>query len=268
MRRLPLLFLLLTVYAITSCNKEDVITAIKNKLGQGTQNQESGIFKGAEVQVGAGKVRSFINLGPSKVPVEIGFEIDSLSLEISAQNSGTNSFIIPLHEKALGITPFDHLQFNWIPPEKKSLPNSFLYPWDFSFQFYTISVQEQLAIPEYGESAAAGRLFDRAPELPSGLIPISLAGTAQKGMTLFFLPGMREPIRSSDFHYGNFNKKVVFYAPTMNKTVLRNSGNAPFSLSFSAVIAPPGIYYPTKCMVYKDSGKNKYYVSFSGFVLK
>jgi hypothetical protein len=112
-------------------------------------SQISNTFKGPEIHVGDGRVRSFITLSHSGTLVEIGFELtDSVMMGLPA--TGENSYMVPLHGKARTVTPFDHLELDWNP---QGHPPAGIYTFPhFDFHFYKISLAAQMAIPGNDDS--------------------------------------------------------------------------------------------------------------------
>ncbi len=221
-------------------------------------------LKGPEVTMGNGKANSFFKIDNNGTPLEIGFEMTKEALTGLNQDPATpalSTFVLPLDQKALDVTPFDHLVINWQPHGHP--PMIFADP-HFDFHFYKITLAEQLAIPPYTPASAAK--FDLLP--PSGFMPASY--NADPGG----IPGMGKhwgdaAAPSSFSHmmiYGSYNGQVNFVEPMVTLAILQGGTtiNIPYAQPLN--FAKAGKWYPTKYNIYKDNNANKHYVTLSEFV--
>ena len=109
------------------------------------QSDKLRMFKGPQVQYGDGKLRSFVKLDDENSPVEIGFIMTREVFENTALLPPEDVLtVLPLHQKALEATPYEHLGIKW----SQGHPQAF-FAQHFDFYFYKISNDERLAIPEY-----------------------------------------------------------------------------------------------------------------------
>ena len=146
---LPALFMVLL---FTACQKQDLKqndsleSSSKSKKSLSLQEEKANTFYGPQVHTGDGKVRSFISITHTGVPQEIGLEMTAGSLNGLSMEDQV-SYVVPLHQKAKAITPFDHIYFNWNPHGHP--PAMFFSAPHFDFHFYMTSVEERMMIPAY-----------------------------------------------------------------------------------------------------------------------
>jgi hypothetical protein len=246
-------------------SKESAATNQTALAKGGVQAAKINTFKGPEVQIGNGMMRSFITITHSGVPQEIGLEMTAGALE-GLPTEGENSYIVPLHPKAQEVTPFDHLGIGWNPfghppPGIYSVPH-------FDFHFYEISVAEQMAIPEYTTETAP--LFNNYP--PAGYIPAGYVhapdGVAKMGMHWLDVlsPEFHGQTFTKTFVYGSYDGAVTFYEPMITKAYIEATASSTTPIRQPQYFSPTGTYYPTQYNVYTDAATGKHYVSLSGFV--
>ena len=255
---------------VISCQKEisqspsQAITGIADNASH-DPSLISNTFKGPEIHVGQGKVRSFITISHSGVPAEIGFELtDSVLMGLPAD--GENSYIIPLHQKAGTVTPFDHLELDW-NPQGHPPPGIYTFP-HFDFHFYKISLAAQMAIP--ADDATTHYLFANYPPLgyiPAGYAP-GPAGVPQMGLHWLdvLAPEFNGGHFTKTFIYGSYNGAVTFYEPMVTKAFIEATSYSSAPIRQPIHFAPANTYYPTQYNVYRNASNGNYYVSLTGFV--
>src|SRR6476661_6559971 len=124
----------LVATAMFSCKKSDDVITTK-----------AGTFKGAEVEVQHGKGWSWVKLNAEGNPEQIGLSINDAAMNSMPVGTGgtggththDNNVIFPLHEKAKGSTPFDHLGVDWNPNGHE--PAGVYDKPHFDFHFYMVS---------------------------------------------------------------------------------------------------------------------------------
>ena len=259
---LPLLF--------SSCQKDiaNKQSSVEEFAGKAKQEEKTNTFKGPEVQVANGKVRSFVTMTNTGVPKEIGFEITASMLEGLPSGEGENSYIIPLHKKATEVTPFDHLELDWNPAGHPP-PGIYTLP-HFDFHFYKITEEEQMAIPPY--TATTASMFDNFPlpgYIPEGYIP-GPEGVPQMGKHWLDVtsPEFHNVMFTKTFIYGSYDGEVTFYEPMVTKAYIETTASSTTPIRQPQYFSPTNTYYPTMYNVYTDAATGKHYVSLSGFVWK
>ena len=221
-------------------------------------------LRGPEVTMGNGKANSIFKIDNTGTPIEIGFEMTKEALNGLTQdptNREQSIFVLPLDQKALDVTPFDHLVINWQPHGHP--PMIFADP-HFDFHFYKITLAEQLAIPPYTPASAAK--FDLLP--PSGFMPASY--NADPGG----IPGMGkhwgDAVAPSSFShimvYGSYNGQVHFVEPMLTRALLQAGTKVNTSYAQPLNFEKSGKWYPIKYNIYKDNNANKHYVTLTDFV--
>ena len=129
---------------LASCQKESLESSVRLSEDGSLLNQsetKSNTFKGPQVDWGHGHARSWITLTHDGVPVEIGVEItgDAINTLGSHPDAIENhhTTVLPLHQKAIAATAFEHIGINWNPGGHPPA-GVFTVP-HFDFHFYMIS---------------------------------------------------------------------------------------------------------------------------------
>ena len=264
---------------LSSCSQNEMVNGdAQNSASQSlTAKINSGklnVFKGPEVTLGYGKVRSWISIDKNGYPNEIGIEITPDALKnLITDNAKTlptdgRTIVVPLHLKAKQYTPFDHIGLNWNPHGHE--PEHVFDVPHFDFHFYMISVEEQMAIPEWSpDTDAAFNLYPPTGYMPADYITPPGAATAEPQMGKHWLPmnlGAYLPF-SKIMIYGSYNGKLIFVEPMITLDYLLS--NPDFSSNYSQ----PDFFekagnYPTKYNIYHDATTGNTYVTLSEFVSK
>lgn len=256
------------LFFIFSCSKQD---SVEPELDQSSSQETEAsmkanllVFKGPQVQLGDGKVRSWMSVDREGFPIELALEftegvyenLDILPFETS----------LPLHPKAKEITPFEHITLNWNP--HGHLP-AFLVP-HFDFHFYMISNEERLLIPEYTEETAS--LFTNLP--PLGYMPSNYGTPPGQGGVYPQMGKHWLPINLPAYLpftqimvLGSYNGKYIFTEPMVDLIYIQSQED------YDLDISQPQFYeetnnYPTKYNIYRDDTTGNTIVSLSGFVAR
>src|SRR5215207_4276156 len=132
------------------------------------QEQKYNIFKGPQVAFGNGYVRSWIRINHLDQPDEIGVEISASAL--TGLPHDHLQAVLPLHQKARAITPFDHVGLNYHPNGHQ--PQGVFTVEHFDAHFYMMSLEERMAIPAVtSETLPIFNLAPPAGYLPAGHLP-------------------------------------------------------------------------------------------------
>lgn len=264
---------------VQSCSDEIVVSNNVTYLLKGeTTKTKMRIYAGPVVAVGEGQARTWITLDSKGFPMEIAIEIT----EDAIKNPGDDAemdmtdgamemehgamTMLPLHTKAKNATPFDHVGINWNPHGHP--PADVFDTPHFDFHFYTISLEEQLAIPSY--SAATDALFNTYPAaefLPANYFTPPGEDTAEAQMGKHWIPtnlGDYLPF-SKILVYGSYNGKVNFIEPMVTQAYLLQKINTSESYSQPLSVQKKG-NYPTKYNVYHDTATGKTQITLSDFV--
>jgi len=220
-------------------------------------------FYGPQVQVGDGKVRTFFSVTHLGVPQEIGIEMSRTTLNsLPGQEIMT---LLPLHPKAVELTPFNHISFDWYPQGHQ--PSFYQVP-HFDIRFYFISNAERMQIPAY--SAATAPLFENYP--PWEYIKIAdffwqpdPGGEAMVGKNWTPHYPIYRPFWEADMGFVTYNGALIAEQPMITLEYLLSA--ADFSRSFPQPekFAEAG-YYPTYFNLRTDPDTNTKYISLSNFV--
>jgi len=233
------------------------------------------VFKGPQVALGYGKVRSWVSLNQKNgLPSEIGLEITPEAFKnLTTENNKTipadhKTIVVPLHLKAKQSTPFNHIGLNWNP--NGHLPPGVFDVPHFDIHFYMISVEEQMAIPAWSpQTDAAFNLYPPMGYMPADYGTPPGPATAEPQMGKHWAPnnlGAYLPF-SKIMIYGSYNGKFIFVEPMITLAYLLS--NVDFTMDYSQPehFAKAG-NYPTKYNIYHDAATGNTYVTLSKFVAR
>ena len=269
-----------SLFFLFSCSQDekvnmDVQESIPLSFTAKMSSNKLNVFKGPQVTLGYGKVRSWISLDQKNgLPNEIGIEITPEAFKnLTTNNSKTlppsgSTIVVQLHLKATQLTPFDHIGINWNPNGHP--PEGIFDAPHFDIHFYMISVEEQMAIPEWSPETDAA--FNNYP--PMGYMPADYGtppgpATAEPEMGKHWLPnnfGDYLPF-SKIMIYGSYDGKLIFVEPMITLNYFLS--NIDFSMDYSQPehFAKAG-NYPTKYNIYHDATTGNTYVTLSEFVAR
>lgn len=266
-------------FLLFSCSQDEMNnTDLKNNVSSSFIAKRNAAklteFKGPQVALGYGKVRSWISVDSNGHPNEIGIEITPEAFKnLSNDNSKSvppdgETIIIPLQLKATELTPFDHIGLNWNPHGHQ--PAGVFDVPHFDIHFFMISAEEQLAIPAWSPETNAA--FNNYP--PTGYMPANYftppgPATAEPQMGKHWLPvNLRAYLPFSKIMiYGSFNGKFIFVEPMITLDYLLSN------IDFSANYSQPEHFekagnYPTKYNIYHDAVSGNTYITLSDFVAR
>ncbi len=251
-RPIVLFSLVLLIFVLASCDKKTC------------EKDEGQTFRGPEVTMGNGKANSFFKIDDKGTPLEIGVEMTMEALNGLTQipmDFAHSTFVLPPDQKALDLTPFDHLVANWNshghpPMDVFSVPH-------FDFHFYTITLAEQLAIPPY---SLAAEKFDLLP--PAGFMPASYV--ADPGGVPAMGKHWGDPSKELPFThvmtYGSYNGQLNFVEPMVTLALLQAGTTVKKPYAQPEKFAKAGKWYPTVYNIYMDPQTHKHFVTLTDFV--
>lgn len=263
--------------AFTSCStevpqplpEEMNMESSVNNAGENSRNSNSDklhIFKGPQVQYGEGKIRSFISLNDENFPEEIGFILTPEVFEnLEILPSFDVTTLVPLHQKARQVTPFEHLALKWSLGHG---PTFFTQHLDL--YFYMISNEERMAIPEYGPATASA--FALYP--PDGFMPDNYGTPPGQGGVYPQIGKHWLPLNLPDYLpftsimvMGTYNGEFIFVEPMATLDLLLSNPN------ISAPYAQPDFFqesnnYPTRYNIYEDPKTGEIYITLSHFIAR
>jgi len=268
-----------SLFFLFSCSQDEVV----NSDLQGStppsftakmSSKKLTVFKGPQVALGYGKVRSWLSVDANGLPSEIGIEITPDAFKnLAMDNSKTlppdhETIVVPLQVKATQLTPFDHVGINWNPNGHEP-PGVFDVP-HFDIHFYMISVEEQMAIPAWSPETDAE--FNNYP--PTGYMPADYftppgPATAEPQMGKHWLPvdlGAYLPF-SKIMIYGSYDGKITFVEPMITLDYLLSNPTFSDNYSQPQFFEKAG-YYPTKYNIYQDSMTGNTNITLSDFVAR
>lgn len=276
------LLLIALFLTMASCQKEDQSqSTVKEELSSISEkvivpdisgsfresNKDYNTFYGPAVQMGDGHIRSWVNITTENIPLAIGIEFTAKSFDHLSTNDldfEGNTFMLMFHQKAMAVTPFDHIMINWNPHGHE--PVGIYDVPHFDMHFYKITEAEQMTITDQ----------PTAPP-PAGYLPSTyiIQGATVPQMGTHWLDPFNSP-ELSPAHipfthtliYGSHNAQVIFIEPMITRAFLL-SGTS-FNTSYPQPIhfSPTGTYYPTAYSIWKDAETGRSYVALTNFVWK
>ncbi|MCM4171609.1 hypothetical protein DHD32_08965 [Arenibacter sp. TNZ] len=254
-----LMLLLLSLGCSKESTVEDALEPVNGKAI--LKATKTNTFYGPQISLGKGHVRSWIRIAKDGTPEELGVEMSKNLLHQLPVGDDPVQLVLPLHKKAMEVTPFNHVLFDWNPHGHEP-PGVFDVP-HFDVHFYLTSVAAREAIPIYPEAMAQ---FDNYP--PPGYLPDDYkapGGTEVPMMGTHWVPISFIPPFSNVLLYGTYDGELTFIEP-MNTVAYIESG-IPFS---EAYLQPTKFAktsnYPTVYNVYQNSKDQKQIISLSEFV--
>lgn len=261
------LFLFSTL-ALLSCQKETSLQpaaqeGLSAAMSSARPAERTNTFYGPQTQIADGRARSFIVMSGEGVPEEFGIEITSDAFS-GLPVDGHAAFQLPLHQKAMDATPFDHIVMNWNP---NGHPPEILFGLPhFDFHFFTISKEAQLAIPPY----TPGSLHDVLPPnqyWPIGHIPLP-GGEPEMGK---HWADIFHPVTPGNFThtmiYGSYNGAMIFVEPMITLAYLQSlTQRVSVPYNQPAVYMESNTWYPTVYNMYTNESRTRYYVTLSNFI--
>lgn len=237
-------------------------------LRQSDPSEKYNTFYGPQVQMGNGHLRTWVNITHDGKPLAIGVEMTDGALTNLPQDPtdfAAATFVLPLHQKAKSVTPFDHAVIDWNvqghePPGIYDVPH-------FDFHFYKISLATQMAIPPYNVDPTG---FD--VPLPAGYMPPIYVripeGVPQMGAHWFdpTSPEWHGGGFTSTFIYGTYNGHVIFDEPMITLATLQSGATIQKDFPQPQNFDPAGTYYPTQYSIWKDPANGRHYVSLNNMV--
>jgi hypothetical protein len=254
-KKINLLYALFSVIilitSVASCKKDKV--------------EPDQTFKGAEVTMGNGKANSYLKISGQGTPMELGMEFTATALTGLSQNPAdfaNLTFVLPVDQKVLDLTPFDHLALTWAPAGHP--PTGRFDVPHFDFYFYIMTAAEQNAIAPYSPATAASfENFPAADFLPSSYN--ALAGGIPRFGKSWVDASMPLPLTHS-LVYGSYNGKVVLQVAMGTKTLVESGATINAAYAQSQKFEKTGKWYPTRYNIYKDNTTSKHYFTLSDFV--
>lgn len=222
-------------------------------------------FYGPAVQMGNGHVRSWINISRAhNKPLAIGIELTGKSMDGLTEDPmdmAGSTFVLPLHQKAQAVTPFDHLVINWNPHGHE--PEHIYDVPHFDFHFYKISMQQQMSITDVPGAAP-----------PAGYLPASyvIQGATVPQMGTHWLdPHSPElPPTLAPFTYtmiyGSNNGQVIFIEPMITRAFLLSGTTVSKEIPQPIHFSPSNTYYPSSYSIWKNPANDRIYVSLTDFI--
>ena len=222
--------------------------------------QKDNTFSGADIKMGNGMAHSRITVSPQEVPKVIALEMTDAVLTGLPDTNFTVT--VPLHSKAKGTTPFDHIYITWAS-KGHPLPGTFIGP-HMDVRFFMTSLAEHLSIPAYAVAPAG---FDSVP--PVGYMPASYyrdASIPQLGLH-WTNKNYSDPLNETMI-LGTYNGKFTFISPIVTSIFLKSGQGSSTFYAQPQYFPKTNTYYPTKYNIYMDNTTKNHIITLSDFVLR
>ncbi len=227
---------------------------------------------GPAVEVEGGMVRSYVTEEDGRV-VELGVAVDAGVLPALPGSHDPGGIVTPdghsifVWELPLPEghgTPFDHATLDWVPAGHEP-PGVYDVP-HFDVHFYTISMEERMAIvptgPEFGEAAARHPAPEYVPEgyVDPGMPPVPQMGVHWADLSSPELqPEGAEPFTRT-FIYGSWDGRMIFVEPMVALSWLETRPDETIAVATAERYDPPGLW-PGAYRVYFDADSDEYRVA-------
>lgn len=280
-----LLLIVIVSAAITACQKQIQKDAVSNdetlsvsekvivpesefptaSSSANSAARDYNTFYGPAIQMGNGHIRSWINITrEDNTPLAMGIELTGNSfqgLPDDPENFAANTFVLPLHQKAKAVTPFDHLVVNW-EPHGHEPPGIYDVP-HFDFHFYKITLEQQMAITPFPTAAPPAGYLPASYVIQGATVP--QMGTHWLDPSSPELPPTLAPFTHT-FIYGSNNGQVIFMEPMITRAFLLGGTIVNKSIPQPIHFSPVNTNYPTSYNIWKNVDNGRSYVGLSGFV--
>ncbi|HLO38788.1 MAG TPA: DUF5602 domain-containing protein [Lacibacter sp.] len=228
-------------------------------------------FYGAQVQIGNGHVRSWINITHSGRPLAIGLEMTGGALTDLPDDPNDHmaaTWHLKLHQKAHAVTPFDHIMLNWNvmghePPPIYGLPH-------FDMHFYKVGMNDVMNMTDPAK-------FNLQP--PAGYIPpayLFAGGVPMMGshwvdlMSPELLPPA-DPNYAAFTHtmiYGSYDGEVIFVEPMITRAFLQSGATVQKWYRQPLLFDPANTYYPQRYNIWKNEKNGRHYVALDEMIMR
>jgi hypothetical protein len=190
------------------------------------------VFYGAEVNVGNGKIRSFVKKDSSGKPSVVGLAISEETLNSLPESGG--AFTIPMPED--NGTLFRHIAFEYSPHHQNAVYDT---P-HVTAHFYMIPEEERKAIRAEGQEM---EVLPATAFVPKDYIPTE-GGAAQIGKHWIDTTG--EELNGKPFKravaYGSYNGKLVSVESMINLAFLQSKKTTGWPVKDPEAVQAAGFY--------------------------
>jgi hypothetical protein len=247
------LFLVLSFPAILlSCKKE------KNS-GE--------IFTGRKVAVAQGKAWTWLHINKEGTPQQLAITIDDAALH-SLSTGGSSErgqhhpekIIIPLHQKAIAVTPFKFIGADWNPAGHDG-PNGVYEKPHFDFHYYLLEEAQIAAATD----PAKLNLHPEPGYLPQNYVPGPPVPQMGKHWIDVTSPELNGMPFTETFIYGSYDGRINFYEPMITLDFLKSTNLYQRSIPQPSRFRQTG-YYPAKLVLLKHDGLTE--IIFDDFVFR
>ncbi len=233
-----------------SCKKKDMVP---------------GTYDSNDINMGNGKVHSWMTFNEDGSPVSLGFTLNDEALNglpdstHGSGHSSHNEIELPLPPEIVSITPFNHIVINWNPSGHQPKP-IYAAP-HFDFHFYTITSSDRKKIPTFAQDSTGFANRPAAAYFPPNYVNPPLAVSADPQMGTHWVDVTSAELQpggvfTETFVYGSFAGKVNFLEPMMTYTFFKNTTSWSRSIPQPAKVSKSG-YYPTTVSITHSNGLYK-----------
>lgn len=196
---------------------------------------------GAEVPVGQGTARTYVETATGGAPVELGIALTPGALQGLPAHAMMTETVLPLPAGA-SIAPYTHAVLNWNPMGHEP-PGIYDTP-HFDFHFYALDRSIQAAITCAGDDHAVCL----APVDPS-LVPADYVGGPEGVPTMGWhwvdprSPEFNGQPFTSTYIYGYYGGRLTFVEPMVTRELLLSGRTFESSVRLPSRVSSAG-YYP------------------------
>jgi len=220
------------------------------------------IYNGSPVQIGNGRVHTFITFDANNNPSSIGIRLSADALSGLPDHGDPEmggmlpGYMLPLPEQAAA-SGFDHCEIDWNPQGHEPL---FAYGVPhFDFHFYMITPQEQAAVIPGPDTIPVDPQYV-PKDYVSGMMAVPDMGTHWSDTTA---PEFNGQPFTATFIYGFYHGNMTFLEPMITKTFLETKTDFTLQVKQPQAFQKQG-YYPKQMHEYFDNQSGEYVVALEG----
>jgi hypothetical protein len=220
--------------------------------------------------LGAGQVRSWVNVDRNGNPTAIGVTFSEAALATLPKEPPPGEegveFSLSLPAQAAA-TAFKNIGLNWNP---HGHPPATIYDRPhFDFHFYMITEEERARITAKDDDLSRIQKQPAAEFVPEGYAYVPDSGVPRMGAHWVnpLAKELQGQTFTTTFLYGSYDGRLIFAEPMITKAFLETKTNVTELIKLPAKYARRA-YYPTRYSVRYDESAKEYTVALEGMTLR
>lgn len=226
-----------------------------------SSNPKTGMYYSADVLLGAGKAKAFVNLDATGNPESVGLILTEGTL--SDLPTAVNEVMLQMPAEA-SQTNINHVSIDW-NPEGHEPPGVYDIP-HFDFHFYFVDLNFRMTMTGVGDDTVKMNKMPGQDYMPPQymLLPggVPMMGNHAIDVTS---PELGDATFTETFIYGFYNANMIFYEPMITIDYLKTKPEMTKNLKVPAKYPKTG-YYPTKYSISFNAATKEYTIKLGGMV--